>query len=67
MQNSGPWDLWLPVVENSQLFAQRAHSALCTVRPLGPLVPTLHLLQVLHYKENVINIAGCKRCVGTIE
>ena len=22
MQNSGPWDQWLPVVENSQLFAQ---------------------------------------------
>ena len=38
-----------------------------TVRPLGPLVPTLHLLQVLHYKEKVIDIAGCKRCVGTIE
>ena len=28
MQNSGPWDPWLPVVENSRLFAQR------TVRPL---------------------------------
>ena len=23
VQNSGPWDPWLPVVENSQLFAQR--------------------------------------------
>ena len=29
MQNSGPWDPWLPVVENSRLFAQRAHSARC--------------------------------------
>ena len=27
MQNSGPWDPWLPVVENRRLFAQR------TVRP----------------------------------
>ena len=27
VQNSGPWDPWLPVVENSLLFAQR------TVRP----------------------------------
>ena len=27
VQNSGPWDPWLPVVENSRLFAQR------TVRP----------------------------------
>ena len=26
MQNSGPWDPWLPVVENSRLFAQRTHS-----------------------------------------
>ena len=29
MQNSGPWDPWLPVVENSRLFAQRSHSARC--------------------------------------
>ena len=29
VQNSGPWDGWLPVVENSRLFAQRWHSALC--------------------------------------
>ena len=28
-QNSGPWDPWLPVMENSRLFARR------TVRPLG--------------------------------
>ena len=28
MQNSGPWDPWLPLVKNSRLFAQR------TVRPL---------------------------------
>ena len=27
MQNSGPWDPWLTVVENSRLFAQRGHSA----------------------------------------
>ena len=27
VQNSRPWDPWLPVVENSQLFAQRGHSA----------------------------------------
>ena len=27
VQNSGPWDPWLPVVKNSRLFAQR------TVRP----------------------------------
>ena len=35
VQNSGPWDPWLPVVENSRLFAQHAHSARCA--PLGPL------------------------------
>ena len=29
MQNSGPWDPWLPVVENSRLFAQPAHSTRC--------------------------------------
>ena len=29
VQNSGPWDPWLPVVENSRLFAQRVHSARC--------------------------------------
>ena len=29
MQNSGPWDPWLLVVENSRLFAQRGHSARC--------------------------------------
>ena len=26
MQNSGPWDPWLPVVKNSQLFAKRAEA-----------------------------------------
>ena len=26
VQDSGPWDLWLLVVENSRLFAQRTHS-----------------------------------------
>ena len=29
MQNSGPWDPWLPVVKNSRLFAQRRHRARC--------------------------------------
>ena len=29
VQNSGPWDPWLPVVENSRRFAQRGHSARC--------------------------------------
>ena len=29
MQNSGPWDPWLLVVENSRLFVQRAHGARC--------------------------------------
>ena len=29
VQNSGPWDLWLPVVKNSRQFAQRGHSARC--------------------------------------
>ena len=33
VQNSGPWDPWLPVVENSRLFAQRAQR---TVRPHSP-------------------------------
>ena len=27
MLNSGPWDPWLPVVENSRLFAHRARCA----------------------------------------
>ena len=26
VQNSGPWNLWLPVVKNRRLFAQCAHS-----------------------------------------
>ena len=34
MQNSGTWNLWLPVVENSQLFAQRTARAQRTVRPI---------------------------------
>ena len=29
VQNSGPWDPWLLVVENSRPFAQRGHSARC--------------------------------------
>ena len=29
VQNSGPCNPWLPVVENSRLFAQRGHSARC--------------------------------------
>ena len=29
VQNSGPWDPWLPVVTNSRFFAQRWHSARC--------------------------------------
>ena len=33
-QNPGPWDPWLPAVELSRLFAQRAHSARCAP-PLG--------------------------------
>ena len=35
MQISGPWDPWLLVVENSQLFAQRGHRVL-TGRPHEP-------------------------------
>ena len=26
VQSSGPWDTWLPVVENNKLFARRTHS-----------------------------------------
>ena len=29
VQNSGPWVLWLPVVENSRLCTQRTHRARC--------------------------------------
>ena len=38
VQNSGPWDPWLPVVKNSRLFAQRGHSARCAPfgRPTHP-------------------------------
>ena len=32
VQNLGPGDPWLPVVENSRLFAQRAHSARCALK-----------------------------------
>ena len=43
VRNSGPWDPWLPVVENSRLSAQRRHSARCaphtTVRPAPPPPP----------------------------
>ena len=35
MQNSGPWDPWLPVVRNSRLFAQRGHSARCAPKVLN--------------------------------
>ena len=44
VQNSGPWDPWLPGVENSRLFAQPAHSA----RPHGTnsqLLPTTYAHQ----------------------
>ena len=40
VQNSGPWDPWLPVVENSRLSAQRAR---CTVH----LLRLLRLVEVL--------------------
>ena len=43
MQNSGPWDPWLPVVENRRLFAQPGHSARCAPKASvlggGGLVP----------------------------
>ena len=29
VQNSGPWDPWLPVVKKSQLFARRGHGTRC--------------------------------------
>ena len=35
MQNAGPWDSWLPVVENSRLFAQRV----CTAHGAPPEPP----------------------------
>ena len=37
VQNSGPWDPWLHVVENSRLFAQRGHSARCAPIEFGLL------------------------------
>ena len=46
VQNSGPWDLWLPVVESSRLFAQHAHSAGCA--PRVPFVYQLPTLTTLH-------------------
>ena len=47
MHNSGPWDPWLPVVENSLLFAQHGHSARCappksTFRPSIPMLYPRH-------------------------
>ena len=42
VQNSGPWDPWLPVVENSRLFAQR------TVRPPKGLPNSAPLVRDRH-------------------
>ena len=73
VQNSGPCDLWLPVVENSRLFAQRAHSARCApsanvcpqdtgIRPslLRP-VPNVAWSSVLSHLSNV-SWAGWSAC-----
>ena len=38
MQNSGPWDPWLLVVENSRLCAKRGHSA-GTAHGAPPVIP----------------------------
>ena len=46
MQNSGPWDPWLPVLKNSRLFSQRAHSAQCA--PLYLVCKYLILFISLH-------------------
>ena len=32
VQILGPWDPWLPVLENSRLFAQRAYSSRCALQ-----------------------------------
>ena len=42
VQNSGPWDPWLPVVKNSRLFAQRGHSARCAPTVPREAVTTLY-------------------------
>ena len=36
MQDSGPWDPWVPVVENSGLFAQRTVHPLYSIYGLTP-------------------------------
>ena len=44
VQNSGPWDPWLPVVENSRLFAQRKVRALSTAGTINYRRSTSHVL-----------------------
>ena len=39
MRNSGPWDPWLPVVENSQFFAQRMVRPVCIQCPSPQATP----------------------------
>ena len=43
LHNSGPWDPWLPAVENSRLFAQRGRTARCGPRDAkGPQGQNTH-------------------------
>ena len=70
VQNSGPWDPWLPVVENSRLFAQRAHSmgtarAQRTVRPLCP-TPWGHLCTARAQRAHDRKKLGVFATIGNI-
>ena len=48
VQSSGPWDPWLPVVENSRLSTQRGHSARCA--PEDCKSSAQQTLPVAHYQ-----------------
>ena len=50
VQDPGPWDPWLPAVENSRLFVQRMHGARC-----APLVAPEDFLQNLTISETLVS------------
>ena len=51
VQNSGPWDPWLPVVENSRRFALRGHSARCA--PINPVSRPALQIRVVETRPQV--------------
>ena len=62
VQNSGPWDPWLLVVENSRLFAQRADSARCAPLDKGGGGGAVHC-----FVKSLFCMHRCRRCVCPFE